>query len=223
MTTISDVIQFIEARRADPAQLIGLADKLLDILPTYIQRPAPEPERILGLPPIRDLTAMQISLFDNREKANRKRTETDFGIQIECWNDGEAPTRRNRLKAVNLKLWTATELRFKMKRSRAGNLADDWKQAILDFIAAQPGDWLFSPMIEMQPGYHYVQDQFVAVDVAGREVRIMAPDSILVVKAFADFYAGGKQLPRGISGSARIVTDEPDDWSTATFDECIVT
>lgn len=223
MTTIADVLHFVEARRADPAQLIGLADKLLEILPAYIQRPAPEPERILGLPPIASLTAMQVSLFDNREKPGRRRTETDFGIQIECWDDGEAPTRRNRIKAISLKLWTAKELRFKMKKTRAANLSDEWKADILDLIGAHPDDWTFSPMIEMQPGYQYVPDQFVAVNVATRTARIMTPDRVLEVTAFEDFYAGGKALPAGIAGSARLVMDDEDDWSTATFDQCNLT
>jgi len=223
MTTIADVLQFIEARRADPAQLIGLADKLLDILPSYIQRLAPEAERTLGLPPVQALTAMQISLFDNRQKAGRRRTETDFGIQIECWDDGEAPTRRNRLKGLNLKLWTAKELRWKMKKSRASNLSPAWKASILDLIDAHGDDWIFSPMIEVQPGYQYVPDQFVAVNVATRTARIMTPDRVLEVTAFEDFYAGGKALPAGIVGSARLVTDNEDDWCTATFAECNLT
>jgi hypothetical protein len=219
-TRIADVLNFIRACNGDLAMLAPVADCLKAEAPTLFAPPTITVARYLGLPAISGLSAMQVSVFDNRLKVKRKRGETDHGLAIECWTDGEAPTELNRIKLLNVKLWSAKEMRYKLKRMEANSCSDDWKQIIADFVEAHGDDWLMGPVIEMKPVFKYIEGQFCVCRMEGGrpvEVRIYSiDDGRYDVTGFVECYASGMELKRGVMASARLTSsDRPDDgWST---------
>jgi hypothetical protein len=213
MTTIADVLQFIEARRADPAQLIGLADKLLDIMPDHF-RPAPQARALPGgIPNLLDQASLQFSIFDNRGR-KRKKMDSDFGIAISTWAIGQG----NRHPAkLNLKLHDAATFANTLKTMRSKQISATWKADMAGLLASHGADWHYAPVVVRYPGFRYIEGQFVLVNLMTLEAVMLDTNTgvVLSITDFVDTTYDGDPLEGNTWQTARIdFTGESEVWAT---------
>lgn len=213
--TLMEALEIVQrAAEGDPAlrsmiaARLGLKDPSV---PSYGPRP-------IGLPPLCELTALQVTLFDNGSKP--------VAAQIEVWTErGYAkPNQSGYSKLGAVRLYSAKDFRMKLRklRNRASQVSEDWQHVMNGFLDGFGGNYLFGPVIQTKPGHGavYLEGQMVIAEVVGGHVAQVALFNGAVTvnaRAFTRLSSMGRPLASNALGSARLdFAGDNDDWATET-------
>lgn len=207
-----DALDVIERAANDPALRAAIAARLN--LTDATARPiGPRP---IGLPPFSEVTALQITLFDNGAKP--------VGAQIETWNErGYAkPGQSGYSKLGAIKLYDHKSFRTKLRKLRTRNsgVSTDWQDCLAIFLDQFGDRHLFGPVIQTKPGHGacYLEGQMIVAEIEGGRVAYAAlfnGAQKIEATSFARTSSMGKSLGSNVMGSARLdFTGDNDDWAT---------
>jgi hypothetical protein len=209
LKTLEDKLAWVEAAGRDPELRAMLFDKL---------GLCPEPIVPRGLPDPSLTRFMQVSIFDNRKVTDRARTMTDFGVGFEFWAHHESKTKRNRLKAQTVMLWTPEQMLRKLDRMQ-GTVSQEWRDQMRAITTApEYASHLFGPVVLKKNGTHYIEGQFVLARIDTPQVIAFMRDEKQVLKMdrWVNYTSGDNELGGNAIATARIAFSAWDDdkWST---------
>lgn len=207
-----EALDVIERAANDPALRAVIATRL-GLTDSAARSIGPRP---VGLPPFAEITALQITLFDNGSKP--------VGAQIETWNErGYAKPRQSGYSKLGaIKLYDHKTFRTKLRklRNRNSGVSADWQDCLAFFLDQFGEGHLFGPVIQTKPGHGvcYLEGQMVVADIEGGCVAYAALfNGAQKIEAtyFARTSSMGKSLGSNVMGSARLdFTGDNDDWAT---------
>ena len=211
--TLADALAVIDdAITRDPALRTMVAARLKLTDPRAKDfGPAP-----VGLPELRALTAVQITVFDNGPKP--------LAAQIEYWTgDGYAQPRKNGyVKMTGIKLFPQKRFLANLKKMRSGKVTDAWIGTMRAIAEVGP-DLHYGPVFVSKPGHGsgYIEGQILIAEITDgmvREVKIVANPNAVTATAFERISHVGNALAANVIGSARVSLrgDAHVDWATET-------
>lgn len=210
--TLSDALAVVaDAAGRDPALRTMIASRL-GLVDPKARDIGPKP---VGLPDLKTLTALQISLFDNGTKP--------VAATIEYWTqDGYAlPGKNGYVKMTSIKLFPHKRFLQNLRKQRSSSLSPEWIEVMREIAEVEGQDRLFGPVFVSKPGHGsgYIEGQILIAEIEDgivREVRIVASPQALTATAFATRSHTDKPLASNLLGSARITIrgDSNIDWAT---------
>lgn len=210
--SLSEALDVVERAANDPALRASIAARL-NLTDSTARAIGP---RAIGLPPFPEVTALQITLFDNGAKP--------VGAQIETWNErGYAkPGQSGYSKLGAIKLYDHKFFRTKLRKLRTRNsgVSADWQDCLISFLDHFGDRHLFGPVIQTKPGHGacYLEGQMIVAEVDSGCVPYVAifhgPQKIEATN-FVRTSSMGRSLGSNVIGSARLdFTGDNEDWAT---------
>lgn len=210
--TLSDALAFVaDAAERDPALRTMIASRL-GLTDPKTKDFGPRPT---GLPDLKALSALQVSVFDNGP--------SPIVAKIEYWTeDGYAlPGKNGYVKMSSIKLYPQKKFLQNLRKQRSSTLSPEWIEIMRDIADSYSEDHLFGPVFVSKPGHgsSYIEGQIVIAEIDGgvvHEVKIVSHTQRITATAFTKRSHNDKALADNLMGSARITFrgDSNIDWST---------